>query len=389
MKESCTRDGCAALKADLMRLVTYPLFWILLVLACVSGAAATVAGFMWVLCAPLLLRNSDFITWALSENSAKFKGKVVWVTGGSSGIGLAVCKQLATREVKALIITGRSMPRLEKAGHQIVAHAKANGAKFGEEDLLLLPLDLAKGLRPELGGEEEAAAHAWDRAVQTALQWRGGVDILFNNAGRLALGCLPSTETFSEVMDSNFISVVKLTNLVLPHMRARDEGHIVFTNSSSAYFSFAGYNAYATTKAALLAYTNLLRQDLRGCGSAGVVITSVHPGYIDTNINLNISDPLVDSSCERNVTVKWDQTGLDVDVAAGLILRAVSRDLEEAWLAAPVGLFQMYLGFYLPQFLRFARRFTAKRECALTSEYRESVVSQLTGGNSSNKNKTK
>lgn len=81
MKGSCTRDGCAALMADLMRLVTYPLFWILLVLAGVSGTAATVACFMWVLCAPLLLRNSDFITWALAENSAKFKGKVAWVTG--------------------------------------------------------------------------------------------------------------------------------------------------------------------------------------------------------------------------------------------------------------------------------------------------------------------
>lgn len=105
------------------------------------------------------------------------------MSGGSSGIGLAVCKQLATREVKGLILTGRSMSRLEKARHQILAHAKANKAKFGEDDLLLLPLDVAKGLRPELGGEEEAAAHLWDKAVQTALLWRGGVDILFNNAG--------------------------------------------------------------------------------------------------------------------------------------------------------------------------------------------------------------
>lgn len=81
--------------------------------------------------------------------------------------------------------------------------------------------------------------------------------------------------------------------------------------------------------------------------------------------------------------------GLDVDLAASLILRAVSRDLEEAWLAVPIGLFQMYLGFYVPQFLRFARRFTAKRECALSSEYRESVISQLTGSGTSNISKSK
>lgn len=55
----------------------------------------------------------------------------------------------------------------------------------------------------------------------------------FAASGRLAVGCLPPTETFSEVMDSNFLSVIKLTNLLLPHMRSKNQGHIVFTNSSS------------------------------------------------------------------------------------------------------------------------------------------------------------
>lgn len=72
-------------------------------------------------------------------------------------------------------------------------------------------------------------------------------------------------------------------------------------------------------------------------------------------------------------------SGLDVDFTALLILRAVSRDLEEAWLAVPMELLQMYISYYLPQVLRIARHFTAKKECALTSEYREAVVSQLTG----------
>ncbi|OEH78698.1 short chain dehydrogenase reductase family protein [Cyclospora cayetanensis] len=270
--------------------------------------------------------------------------------------------------------------------------------------------------------------------------------------GRLAIGCLPPTETFAEIMDANFLSVVKLTNMILPHMRARDQGHIVFTNSSSgiitrslegvsqrgvsnctdgtketialqplamipfpptnfsplfpvhacvesifftprrflflllslpAYFNFGGFNAYATSKVALLSYANLLRQDLRGCGSKGVIITSIHPGYIYTDIHRNISDTLVDASCSRDARVEWHQKGLDVDVAASLIIRAVSRNLEEAWMAVPTGLLQMYIGFYLPQCVRWVRRFSAKKECALSSEYREAVVSQLTGCTSS------
>lgn len=373
------RDTWEAVKADITRLVTCPVFWLLLVLACISCAAASVAVLLWVLCTPLLLRNSDFLTWALRENTVKYHGKVAWVTGGSTGIGLAICKQLAVRGVKGIIITGRSLSRLEAARGQIVLYAQSQGVTVSEDDILLLPLDLTKGLRPEKGGEEAAAAEEWEKTVQQAIQWRGGVDILFNNAGRLAVGCLPPTETFTEVMDANFFSVIKLTNLLLPHMRARDQGHIVFTNSSSAYFNFGGFNAYATSKVALLSFSNLLRQDLRGCGSKGVMVTSVHPGYIETDIHRNVCDPLVDSTCNRDLHVEWNQKGLDVDFAALLILRAVSRDLEEAWLAVPMGLLRIYVSYYLPQFVRIARRFTAKKECALTSEYREAIVSQLTG----------
>ncbi|KAL8427597.1 hypothetical protein Efla_005772 [Eimeria flavescens] len=200
----------------------------------------------------------------------------------------------------------------------------------------------------------------------------------------------------------------------------------------SAYFGFGGFNAYATSKVALLSFANLLRrmslstpsksfiivltswssaiyaaafvsavsrvlqmvgsnapflscglalcaEDLRGCGSKGVLVTSVHPGYIATKLHQNITDPLVDASCDRSANVEWNQNGLDLDVASALILRAVSRDLEEAWMAVPVGMLQMYVGFYLPNFLHFARRFSAKKECAVTSEYREAIVSQLTG----------
>lgn len=373
-----------AIKVDVTRLVTAPAFWALLVLASMN-AAASVATILWVFCAPLLLHNSDFFTWALRENRAKYTGKVVWVTGGSTGIGLAICKHLSVRGVKGLIITGRYLSRLETAREQILSYARSQGATMEQEDILLLPLDLTKGLRPEKGGEEASAAEMWEETVQQAIHWRGGVDILFNNAGRLAVGCLPPTETFAEVMDANFLSVIKLTNLLLPHMRARDQGHIVFTNSSSAHFNFGGFNAYATSKVALLSFSNLLRQDLRGCGSKGVLVTSVHPGYIETNIHQNLSDPLVDDSCNREVKVKWNQKGLDLDFATSLILRAVSRDLEEAWLAVPVGLLPMYVGYYFPHLVQFARRFTAKKECAITSEYREAIVSQLTGCNGNRK----
>lgn len=84
MNSRQNRDAWEAIKADTTRLVTCPVFWLVLVLACISCAAASVAVILWVLCTPLLLRNSDFLTWALRENTAKYNGKVAWVTGEPS-----------------------------------------------------------------------------------------------------------------------------------------------------------------------------------------------------------------------------------------------------------------------------------------------------------------
>ncbi|KAL8435795.1 hypothetical protein ACSSS7_002172 [Eimeria intestinalis] len=230
MNSRSTKDALEALKSDFARLITSPTFWIAAVLGSIAGLAGFVMLLLWVLCAPLLLRNSDFLTWALSEHREKFKGKVVWVTGGTTGIGLAICKHLTMRNVRGLIITGRFQDRLEKARGELISYAASHGVSLSPEDFLLLPIDLSKGLRPE---DDAATREAWENTVQQAIQWKGGVDILFNNAGRLSVGCLPPTETFAEVMDANVLSAIKLTNLVLPHMRARDHGHIVFTNSSS------------------------------------------------------------------------------------------------------------------------------------------------------------
>lgn len=85
MTSQTSREAWECLKADAARLVTCPVFWLLLLLGGISCAVASAAALLWVICAPLILRNSDFQTWALREDPEKFKGKVVWVTGESGG----------------------------------------------------------------------------------------------------------------------------------------------------------------------------------------------------------------------------------------------------------------------------------------------------------------
>ncbi|OEH77112.1 short-chain dehydrogenase reductase family protein [Cyclospora cayetanensis] len=185
LRSASYQDSWEPIKSDITRLVTRPLFWLMGAFACVVSAAAYLPGILWVTCAPLLLRNSDFFTWAVEENPKKFKGRIVWVTGGSTGIGLAICKQLSLRDLKGLIITGRSLARLETARNAILAFSHSQGGRMKEEDILLLPLDLSKGIRVQGRGADDAPEmqEAWEETIHKAVHWRGGVDILFNNAG--------------------------------------------------------------------------------------------------------------------------------------------------------------------------------------------------------------
>lgn len=76
------------------------------------------------------------------------------------------------------------MDLLETARREIVAFAKAKGVDFSEDDILLIPLDLSRGLRPDHGDEEKSHDSKWKEAVDRAVSWRGGVDTLINNAGK-------------------------------------------------------------------------------------------------------------------------------------------------------------------------------------------------------------
>lgn len=364
-------------KADVIRLAGLPVFWLLCVVLGISVSVGFVAGALWVICAPLLQRNCDFLTWAVTEKRDRFVGKVAMVTGAASGLGVSLCRMLALRGVKGIVMADADEKRLQGAVVQIIRECKAQGVNRTEDDFLLIPLDGSKGLRPYNGKPEAEADTAWQHAVKNALQWRGGVDFLFHNAGQLALGCFPSTETCAKVLDANVLSAIRLTNLVLPHMQARDSGNIIFTNSAAAYMFLGGMNAFSTSKAALLSYASILRQDLRGTGSFGVHVTSVHLGCLKTRLSENICDPLVDPALAAKDS-RLSKCGLEVDATVGLLLRAVSRNLEESWIAEPKYLLAMYVAYYLPQFVRFLQPFLAAKQCTAVTEVHERIISELT-----------
>ena len=177
--------------------------------------------------------------------------KVILVTGTSSGFGKLTASLLAER---GYIVFGTS-------------RKVATESKGGFE---MLQLDITSD-------------QSVKDCVSTVLQGRGRIDVLVNNAGQAMTGGLEETsvEEAKEHFDSNFFGPVRMVNAVLPDMRKRRSGQIINLSSLAATFPvpFEGY--YGAAKAALLAYTEVLRQEVK---SLGIKVSVVEPGFFRTNL---------------------------------------------------------------------------------------------------------
>lgn len=106
------------------------------------------------------------------------------------------------------------------------------------------------------------------------------LDVLVHNAGAAELGTVADTdvEQWRHMMDANLLTVVALTQLLLPALRAAN-GHVVLINSGAGIRANPGWGAYAASKFALRAFGDVLRLE-----EPSLRVTSVHPGRIDTDM---------------------------------------------------------------------------------------------------------
>ncbi len=178
-------------------------------------------------------------------------GKTAIVTGASSGFGHETARRLAEAGVRV-----------------------AGGAR--RVDRLETPIALELDVRDRESSERFAAA-----AIEAL---GGGVDILVNNAG-LALGRAPFDESSEEderaVFDTDISGLVRMTRLVLPHIR--DEGHIVNLGSIAGRQAYEGAATYVAAKFAVRGFTYALREDLLG---RPIRITTVDPGLAETEFSV-------------------------------------------------------------------------------------------------------
>ena len=230
-----------------------------------------------------------------------FAGKVVWITGASSGIGEALAHAFAQAGA-CLVLSSRRPDELERvrlALPRAIEH-------------FCLPLDLA-----QCDGFPALTAQVLGRF--------GRVDILVNNGGvsQRARAADATLAVERALMEVNYFGTVALTKAVLPSMLARRAGQVVVISSVMGYVGTPGRSTYAASKHALHGYFDSLRAEV---WREGIKITLICPGYVQTKV----SDNALGAHGEKHG--RTDAThlrGITAECCAAATLRAIARGKEE------------------------------------------------------------
>ncbi|MFN2433145.1 MAG: SDR family NAD(P)-dependent oxidoreductase [Gemmatimonadota bacterium] len=250
-------------------------------------------------------------------------GKVVLVTGASSGIGEATALRLA-REGAAVVLTARRADRLAALVARI--HAGGGEARAVAGDLL----------SPELR----------ERVVREALAELGGIDALVNNAGYGERGPveLVPLERVRRNFEVNVFALVALTQLVIPHLRQRGGGRIVNVGSVAGRIALPFSAVYAATKHALEALSDGLRRELE---PFGIRVVLVQPGFVATEFQEAsaeasrevLEDPGPYTWWRKLLARQFDRSRLLAarpDQIAAVVERALTAHRPRARYAAPL-----------------------------------------------------
>lgn len=193
-----------------------------------------------------------------------FKGKIVFVTGASAGIGAATALAFAAEGARLLLAARRAGKLAEVASRAL---------ELGAPAVHSFSLDVR---------DHRAVQQAIDDLPQ---EW-AEIDILVNNAGlsrgleKLYTG---RVQDWDEMIDTNVKGLLYVTRAVVPGMVVRGRGHVINLGSTAGELTYPNGAVYCATKAAERAINDGLRQDVLG---TPVRVTSVDPGMVETDFSL-------------------------------------------------------------------------------------------------------
>ena len=223
-------------------------------------------------------------------------GKVILITGASSGIGEATARLLVQNGAK-VVLSARREDRLQTLA-----------AELGE-NACYLKSDVCS-----LADMQAAAALAKEKF--------GRIDAMFANAGIMPAGNMSQLQVqdWTRMVNVNIIGVLNAMAAVLPEFLAQKSGHIVVTSSAAGTRSVPGNAVYCGTKHFVRAMLDSFRMEAAAEGSS-IHATTIYPGAVKTEL-LNTVAP---SETKTMVEQFYEQAGMTPDVIAGAVLYALSQ----------------------------------------------------------------
>jgi len=205
-------------------------------------------------------RNLDPDLFRDRTLSAAVRGKVVLITGASSGIGKATAVKVADAGATVLLVA-RSVEKLEETKQEI---ERSGGIAHVHSCDMSDPEDVA-------------------RMAEEVLAYHGQVDVLVNNAGRSIRRSIGLSydrfHDFERTIQLNYLGAVRLILALLPSMRARKSGHIIDISSIGTQTNPPRFSAYVASKAALDAFGRVIASEVV---DDGVHVTTIHMPLVRT-----------------------------------------------------------------------------------------------------------
>ena len=298
--------------------------WLTLIVLVVALAVF----FRWFKSADCDLTLAVFSRWShlIGQKNESLKGKVIWVTGASSGIGEGLAVELAGLGAK-LVLSARRKTELDRVKQECLATGRVQS-----DDVLVLPLDLL-----------DYDSHAG--AADTALNHFGHIDVLINNAGRSQRALAEETETAVDkaMLDLNVVGTLSVTKAVLPSMLKRKAGHIVCISSTAGKLPAVISASYSTSKYAVQGFFNTLRMEV---ADRNVSVTLVCPGPVVSDGSANAMTAKIDELVGAHSVD--DKRKIPTQRCAHLVVVAIANRLGEVWIARNPILFFTYLSQYMP-----------------------------------------
>lgn len=225
------------------------------------------------------------------------EGKVIVITGASSGLGEAAARHLSAQG--AIVVLGaRRADRIQSLAEEL----NNKGGKA-----LALATDVTK--------HEQVKA-----LVDAAMQTYGRIDVLINNAGLMPQSPLDrlKLEEWNQMIDVNIKGVLYGIAAALPYMKEQKAGHIINVSSVAGHKVRAGGAVYAATKHAVRVISEGLRQEVKPYNLRTTIIS---PGAVDTELPNTISEPDV----ARGMQQYYKDFAIPADSFARAVAFAISQ----------------------------------------------------------------